>query len=138
MPSKYGSAVSIWFSDEERTRLEEAVALTGYKHLSTYIKDKLFDRGDFGHRGQGTQALSQVLSQSVTDEIATRLDLVNEDLAVQKVLLMALTYLAAQELSGTRKLELIRRLSGCRSEVDVWAALGELGNSLQTLASRVQ
>jgi hypothetical protein len=44
---KKGSAVPIWFSENERYRLEEGAALAGYKHLSTYIKDKVFARGDF-------------------------------------------------------------------------------------------
>lgn len=35
-----GKAIPIWFTEEDRIRLEEAAAIAGYKHISKYIRDK--------------------------------------------------------------------------------------------------
>lgn len=43
-----GSPVAVWFSAEDRRRAEEAAALAGYRHLSKYIKDRVFDRRPAG------------------------------------------------------------------------------------------
>ncbi|MGA3994298.1 conjugal transfer protein TraA [Ralstonia nicotianae] len=40
-----GKSIPVWFTDEDRRRVEEAAALAGYKHLSKYIRDKSLDRG---------------------------------------------------------------------------------------------
>ncbi|WP_197343434.1 conjugal transfer protein TraA [Ralstonia pseudosolanacearum] len=40
-----GKSIPVWFTDEDRRRVEEAAALAGYKHLSKYIRDKALDRG---------------------------------------------------------------------------------------------
>lgn len=39
-----GKSVSVWFSEEERVKVEQAAAIAGYKHLSRYIKDKSLER----------------------------------------------------------------------------------------------
>lgn len=41
-----GKSIPVWFNEEDRQRVEEAATLAGYKHLSKYIRDKVFDRGD--------------------------------------------------------------------------------------------
>ncbi|MEP9768374.1 conjugal transfer protein TraA, partial [Xanthomonas euvesicatoria] len=33
-------SVSVWYTEDERIRVEQAAALAGYKHLSKYIRDK--------------------------------------------------------------------------------------------------
>ncbi|BBQ03396.1 hypothetical protein BSFA1_85240 (plasmid) [Burkholderia sp. SFA1] len=39
-----GKSIPVWFSEEDRRRVEEAAALAGYKHLSKYIRDKAMSR----------------------------------------------------------------------------------------------
>ncbi|HID7197796.1 TPA: hypothetical protein ACXHSK_005232 [Klebsiella pneumoniae] len=41
-----GKSIPVWFAEEDRRRVEEAATLAGYKHLSKYIRDRVFDRGD--------------------------------------------------------------------------------------------
>jgi hypothetical protein len=42
-----GKSIPVWYSDEDRRRVEEAAALAGYKHLSKYIRDKSLGRGGY-------------------------------------------------------------------------------------------
>ena len=39
-----GKCIPVWFTDDDRSRVEEAAALAGYKHLSKYIRDKALGR----------------------------------------------------------------------------------------------
>ncbi|MES2898668.1 MAG: hypothetical protein V4723_03015 [Pseudomonadota bacterium] len=39
-----GSPVSLWLSEDDRRRLDEAAALAGYRHVSTYIRDRVMGR----------------------------------------------------------------------------------------------
>ncbi|RQP38377.1 conjugal transfer protein TraA [Burkholderia ubonensis] len=39
-----GKSIPVWFTDEDRHRVEEAAALGGYKHLSKYLRDKALGR----------------------------------------------------------------------------------------------
>ena len=42
-----GKSIPVWYSEEDRSRVEEAAVLAGYKHLSKYIRDKSLDRGRY-------------------------------------------------------------------------------------------
>lgn len=50
-----GKSIPVWYSEEDRRRVEEAAALAGYKHLSKYIRDKSLDRGS--HRESGRDSM---------------------------------------------------------------------------------
>ena len=117
MAKKNGSAIAVWFSDEERLRLEEASALAGYKHLSTYIKDRTFARADFR-------------SVESTDDMSMRFDVLFSDLAVTKSMLTFLVMVATQDLSSSSRLELIRRLNGAVDQEGVLKSMGELGQAI--------
>ena len=39
-----GKSIPVWFTEEDRRRVEEAAALAGYKHLSKYIRDRAMGR----------------------------------------------------------------------------------------------
>ena len=39
-----GKSLSVWYTEDERRRIEEAAALAGYKHVSKYIRDKSLER----------------------------------------------------------------------------------------------
>jgi hypothetical protein len=41
-----GKSISVWYSEDERRRIEQAAVLSGYKHLSKYIRDKSLNSGD--------------------------------------------------------------------------------------------
>lgn len=45
-------SISVWYSELDRRRLEEAAALAGYQHLSKYIRDKSLNRRDPGELGR--------------------------------------------------------------------------------------
>ena len=50
-----GKSIPVWYSEEDRSRVEEAAVLAGYKHLSKYIRDKSLDRGRY--RGSGRDSM---------------------------------------------------------------------------------
>jgi hypothetical protein len=39
-----GKAIPVWYTEEDRPRLETAAAIAGYKHISKYIRDKSLNR----------------------------------------------------------------------------------------------
>ncbi|MES2902326.1 MAG: conjugal transfer protein TraA [Pseudomonadota bacterium] len=39
-----GSPISLWFSEDDRRCLDQAAALAGYRHVSTYIRDRAMGR----------------------------------------------------------------------------------------------
>ncbi len=39
-----GSPISLWLSEDDRRCLDEAAALAGYRHVSTYIRDRVMGR----------------------------------------------------------------------------------------------
>lgn len=130
---KKGSALPIWFSVEERQRLEEGAALAGYKHLSTYIKDRLFARGDCR-----TSLDANGMDSGSDIELGTRLDVLMADQAQVKAMLSFLMLTTAGELSSSSKLELVRRLSSAKSEDDVFLSLGDLGKAIELFAKEIE
>ena len=65
-----GSAIPVWYTQDDRQRLEEAAALAGYKHLSTYIRDRSLGRHGQLDAGQSSlqawanhQQLNSVLAE---------------------------------------------------------------------------
>ncbi len=130
---KKGSAIPIWFSGPERQRLEEGAALAGYKHLSTYIKDRVFARGDCR-----TSLDVNGMDSGSDMELATRLDVLMTDQAQVKAMLSFLMLTAARELSSSSKLELVRRLSSAKSEEDVFLSLGDLGKAIEVFGKEIE
>ena len=133
MAEKKGSAIPIWFSVEERKRLEEGAAIAGYKHLSTYIKDRVFARADYS---LGADINGSGLSLDV--DMGTRVDLLMADVAVLKAMLSFLTLASVADMSSTSKAELVRRLSSARCEGDVFSSLGDLGHTIDQLSKEMQ
>ena len=50
-----GKPIPVWYSEEDRRRVEEAAALGGYKHLSKYIRDRPL--GGSSHRETGRDSM---------------------------------------------------------------------------------
>jgi hypothetical protein len=133
MTARKGSAIPIWFSVSERQSLEEGAALAGYKHLSTYIKDRVFARGDF--------RVSPGLSPSSLDQdvdLATRLDLLLADQAFEKAMLAFVVSVLVRDMSPSNKLEMVRRFSAIHSEEDVFESLGEVGAVIRRFAEEIE
>lgn len=42
-----GKSISVWYTEDERRRIEQAAVLAGYKHVSTYIRDKSLGKGSY-------------------------------------------------------------------------------------------
>lgn len=133
MAEKRGSAIPIWFSPDERQRLEEAAALSGYKHLSTYIKDRLFDHNGTVHRRDvvDSQAGSEV-------DLETRMDLLLADQAILKSMLAFLTLALSRSESPSERQSLARQMSSFRSEADLFQSLGDLGQVLEQFSKELE
>ena len=43
-----GKAIAIWYSEEDRRRVQEAATLTGYRQVSKYIRDRSLGRDTAG------------------------------------------------------------------------------------------
>ena len=54
-----GKSIPVWYSEEDRSRVEEAAVLAGYKHLSKYIRDKSLDRGRYRGSGPDMEAWAE-------------------------------------------------------------------------------
>lgn len=133
MTAKKGSAIPIWFSVSERQSLEEGAALAGYKHLSTYIKDRVFARGDF-RVSSGISLAS--LDQDV--DVATRLDLLLADQALEKAMLAFIVSALVRDMSQSSKLEMIRRFSNLQCEEAVFESLGEVGAVIRNYSEAIE
>lgn len=133
MTARKGSAIPIWFSVSERQSLEEGAALAGYKHLSTYIKDRVFARGDFRvSPGIGPSSLDQDV------DLATRLDLLLADQAIEKAMLAFVVSAMVGEMSSSSKLEMIRKFTKLQSEQDVFESLGEIGAVIRRFSEEIE
>lgn len=133
MTARKGSAIPIWFSVTERQSLEEGAALAGYKHLSTYIKDRVFARGDFRvNSGISPSSLDQDV------DVATRLDLLLADQALEKAMLAFIVSALVRDMSQSSKLEMIRRFSALQSEQDVFESLGEVGAVIRNYSEAIE
>jgi hypothetical protein len=133
MTARKGSAIPIWFSVSERLSLEEGAALAGYKHLSTYIKDRVFARSDYRVGGEPTQS---GLDQDV--DVATRLDLLLADQAMEKAMLSFVVSVLVRDMSPSNKLEMVRRFSAIHSEEDVFESLGEVGAVIRRFSEEIE
>lgn len=133
MAEKKGSAIPIWFSPDERQRLEEAAALSGYRHLSTYIKDRLFDRTDLGNRREPADSRA-----SADVDLETRMDLLLADQAVLKSMLALLTLALSRSESPTERQSLVRQMASFRSEADLFQSLGDLGEVLEQFSKELE
>lgn len=133
MTARKGSAIPIWFSVTERQSLEEGAALAGYKHLSTYIKDRVFARGDF--------RVNSWISPSNLDQdvdVATRLDLLLADQALEKAMLAFVVSALVRDMSQSSKLEMIRRFSNLQCEEAVFESLGEVGAVIRNFSEAIE
>lgn len=119
-----GKTVPIRFNDEQVERLETAAALAGYKHLSTYVKDRLFNQVD---------APGQSVEQWATlDRLTYQLESIERNQLSQQTIMAIAVYLLQK--GGTAGI-----LNGLRAEL---ASLGTaeevIGALLPEVASDIE
>lgn len=97
-----GKAIPVWYSEEDRRRLEEAAALAGYKHLSKYIRDKSLGRD--GHREFGRDSMEAWADRQ---ELAGRLAEIERCQTTSQALLAMLLFLARKKATTGEFNELV-------------------------------
>lgn len=97
-----GKSIPIWFSEEDRRRVEEAAALAGYKHLSKYIREKALDRGDSRFSGR-----DPVEAWAERQELAGRLEEIERNQKASHALLAMLLFLMRKKATTGEVNELI-------------------------------
>lgn len=119
-----GKTIPIRFSDEQVERLESAAALGGYKHLSTYIKDRLFN--------QGSSPSQSVEQWATLDRLSYQLESIERNQLSQQTIMAIAVYLLQK--GGTTGI-----LNGLRAEL---ASLGTaeevIGALLPEVASDIE
>ncbi|WP_244832198.1 hypothetical protein [Caballeronia sp. TF1N1] len=87
-----GKSIPVWFSEEDRRRVEEAAALAGYKHLSKYIRDKAMSRDS-----QREAARDSMETWAERQELNGRLAEIERSQHTAHTLLSALLFLMRQK-----------------------------------------
>lgn len=104
-------------SDEQVARLEEAAALAGYKHLSTYMRDRLLNQVKDDRAG------SKVDQWADLDRMGMQLDTIERNQTLQRTVLAIAVYLLRKETSQGN-------LNGLRAELTSIGNADELIDSL--------
>lgn len=104
-------------SDEQVARLEEAAALAGYKHLSTYMRDRLLNQVKEDRAG------SKVDQWADLDRMGMQLDTIERNQTLQRTVLAIAVYLLRKETSQGN-------LNGLRAELTSIGNADELIDSL--------
>ncbi|MFX1722361.1 conjugal transfer protein TraA [Paraburkholderia sp. A1RO-5L] len=97
-----GKSIPVWFTDEDRRRVEEAAALAGYKHLSKYIRDKALDRG-----GQRETTRDSMEAWAERQELIGRLAEIERSQKAAHALLAMLLFLARKKATTGEFNELV-------------------------------
>ncbi|WP_250504597.1 hypothetical protein [Caballeronia sp. AZ7_KS35] len=87
-----GKSIPVWFSEEDRRRVEEAAALAGYKHLSAYIRDKAMSRDS-----QRDAARDSMETWAERQELNGRLAEIERSQTTSHTLLAALLFLVRKK-----------------------------------------
>ncbi|SAK83297.1 hypothetical protein AWB77_04267 [Caballeronia fortuita] len=113
-----GKSIPVWFSEEDRRRVEEAAALAGYKHLSKYIRDKAMSR-----EGQREAARDNMESWAERQELLGRLAEIERSQQTAHTLLSALLFLMRKKATTG---ELNDLMLACEHAVSGAGMLAEL------------
>jgi hypothetical protein len=97
MPTQNGRAIPVWYAQDDRSRIEEAAVLAGYKHLSAYIRDKSLDRGAYRWRGHEIGIDASVERQDLLDRLA---ELERSQKATHAMLAMLLVLIRTKATTG--------------------------------------
>ncbi|MHA6893600.1 conjugal transfer protein TraA [Ralstonia pseudosolanacearum] len=126
-----GKSIPVWFTDEDRRRVEEAAALGGYKHLSKYLRDKALGRG--GHSETGRDSME---AWAERQEVIGRLaEIERNQKATHTLLAMLLSLVRDKATTGGVK-ELVLACENSRMPMDILDATSpDLAASLRRLTT---
>jgi len=113
----HGKAIPVWYSEEDRRRLEEAAALAGYRHLSKYIRDRTL-----GYDSQRASARDSIEAWADRQELSGRLAEIERMQSRAQALLAVLLFLLRGKASNAETDALIRACENARTPDDVLAA----------------
>lgn len=124
-----GKTVPIRLNDEQLARVEESAALAGYKHLSTYMRDRLLEPSKVdSHQGGIDQWADQ-------QRIMSLLESLDREQATNRTILAIVVYLLRQNSTQGKLNELRAELSALGSNEEALAALlPELAKDIERLS----
>lgn len=124
-----GKTVPIRLNDEHLARVEESAALAGYKHLSTYMRDRLLEPSKVdSHQGGIDQWADQ-------QHILSLLESLDQAQATNRTILAIVVYLLRQNSTQGKLNELRAELSALGSNEEALAALlPELAKDIERLS----
>jgi hypothetical protein len=116
-----GKSIPVWFSEEDRRRVEEAAAIAGYKHLSKYIRDKAMSRDS-----QREAARDSMETWAERQELIGRLAEIERSQKSAHTLLAALLFLMRKKATSGDFNDLVlaceNAVSGARMPTELLAA----------------
>lgn len=120
-----GKAIAIWYSEEDRRRVQEAATLTGYRQVSKYIRDR-----SLGRDTAGANLQLQLDRQRLQDQLET---LARQQKTTEALLAMVL-YLVRKKATAGDLSELLAQMTLFPNVQDVVeAASPELAGLLDKL-----
>ena len=124
-----GKTVPIRLNDEQLARVEESAALAGYKHLSTYMRDRLLEPSKVdSHQGGIDQWADQLRIMSLLESL-------DQAQATNRTILAIVVYLLRQNSTQGKLSELRAELSALGSNEEALAALlPELAKDIERLS----
>lgn len=124
-----GKTVPIRLNDEQLARVEESAALAGYKHLSTYMRDRLLEPSKVdSHQGGIDQWADQ-------QRIMSLLESLDQAQATNRTILAIVVYLLRPNSTQGKLSELRAELSALGSNEEALAALlPELAKDIERLS----
>lgn len=121
-------SVSVWYTEQERRRLEEAAALAGYKHLSKYIRDKSLNRRDPSELGRDS-----LDAWAERQELAGRLADIERSHRSASALLAMLLFLVRKKATSA---EMHQLFLACEKSTEPGEVLAAALPELSTLLTR--
>ena len=124
-----GNTVTIRLNDEQLARVEESAALAGYKHRSTYMRDRVLEPSKVdSHQGGIDQWADQ-------QRILSLLESLDQAQATNRTILAIVVYLLRQNSTQGKLNELRAELSALGSSEEALAALlPELAKDIERLS----
>jgi len=123
-----GKTIPIRFNTEQLARVEEAAALAGYKHLSTYIRDRVLDPEKGGRR-------ADIDNWAEQQRVLGLLENITQEQSRNRTILTIAVYLLRQGTAQGKVNDLRAQLKHLISSDDALAALlPELAEDIERLS----
>jgi hypothetical protein len=112
-----GKSIPVWYTEDDRRRVEEAAVLAGYKHLSRYIRDRSLGHGE--RRESGRDSME---AWAERQEFAGRLAEIERSQKAAHALLAMLLFLVRKTATTSELNELVLACRQAGVPADVLAA----------------